>query len=175
MKTKAVILMVVLISGLVVLIAGIKKSATPPLKASVGLRAPELELKDPEGKTYSLSSLKGHVVLINFWASWCQPCRDEMPSLQSLYNIFRDNGQFRMLTVLYRDDYQKAATYMKENNFQFPVLIDSSGKTARSYGITGVPETYIIDKRGVLREKVIGPADWGSPRAISLISNLIKE
>jgi len=78
-----------------------------------------------------------------------------------------------MVTILYKDDYGKAVAYMKQNNYALPVLIDRDGESAKAYGVTGVPETYIVDKQGVLREKVIGPADWNSPQAISLISNLI--
>ena len=175
MKTKTIILIAIFLSAVIVIIFGVGREETQRVKAVVGLNAPELILDNPSGKTYSLYELKGSVVFINFWATWCQPCREEMPSIQSLYNHFKDEKGFRMLTVLYRDDSQKAIAYMRENNYRFPVAMDSNEKTARSYGVTGVPETYIVDKKGILREKVIGPADWSSLQAVSLISNLLKE
>lgn len=178
MKVRAVIFLVIFLSGLLIVISVIKKQEMPQTGPvlDIGMRAPEFILNDPTGNTYyTLEKLKGSVVLINFWASWCEPCREEMPSIQSLYNHFKDNKQFSMLTVLYKDDYQNAKIYIKESNFEFPVLIDMDSNTANSYGVTGVPETYIIDKKGFLRERIIGQADWSSPEAISFISDLIKE
>lgn len=137
--------------------------------------APDISLTDASGKVYKLSDLKGSVVFINFWATWCQPCREEAPSIQSLHERFKNEKKFRMLTVLYKDDYQRSLDFMKNNKYGFPVLEDPGGKTALSYGVTGVPETYIVSKGGILKERVIGPADWNSPEAISLIANLIKE
>jgi DsbE subfamily thiol:disulfide oxidoreductase len=174
---KTIILLLIVATGVVALVflsRNNRGTETKVQTAIVGLNAPELMLSDPSGKTYSLSDLKDSVVLVNFWATWCQPCRDEMPSLQTLYNQFKEKKGFRMVTVLYRDDYQRAMAYMKENNYEVPVLLDSSGNTARSYGVTGVPETYILDKKGILREKMIGPFDWASPQALSLISELLK-
>lgn len=174
MRGKIVILALILLSAALVIIFVPKRQNRPQI-AVVNLRAPEIALNDLSGRNYTLSEVNGSLVFINFWATWCEPCREEMPSIQRLYNQFKDVKGFRMLTVLFRDDYQKALAYMKENNYEFPVLMDSSEKTAMSYGITGVPETYIVDKKGILREKVIGPADWSSQQAISLISSLLKE
>lgn len=175
MKGKGTILLAILVIGLFVFFFVVKKEETSRQAAVIGLGAPELTVSDPSGKTYTLPDLKGSVVFVNFWASWCQPCRDEMPSIQGLYNQFRNDQRFRMLTVLYKDEYQKASAYLQSNRFDLPVYLDGDSRSARSYGVTGVPETYIIDKRGILREKVIGPADWISPKAVEFISNLLKE
>ena len=176
MKPKSVILIAVFIVAIAIILFSVKREETPKTQAVVvGLNAPEFSLSDPSGKTYTLSELKGSVVFINFWATWCPPCIEEMPSIQNLYNGFKDRKEFRMVTILYKDDYEKAMAYMKQNNYALPVLIDREGKSAKAYGVTGVPETYIVDKRGVLRQKVIGPADWNSSQADSLISNLLKE
>ena len=142
---------------------------------AVGRPAPDFLVRDLEGRTYSLSALRGSVVFINFWASWCQPCKEEMPSLQALYNRFKGDPRFRLVTILYRDDYEKARALMKTGNFEFPVLLDPGGKSAAAYGVTGVPETYIVDKKGILREKVIGPADWNSPQAIAVVATPLQE
>lgn len=174
MRGKGIILTLVLLSALFVIVFAVKKQERPQM-AVVDSNAPEITVNDSSGKTDNLSELKGSVVFINFWATWCEPCREEMPSIQKLYNQFKNEKGFRMITILVKDDYQKALAYLKENNYGFPVLMDNNGKTAASYGITGVPETYIVDKNGILKEKIIGPADWSSPQAVSLISNLIRQ
>lgn len=173
--TRGIILIILLLSGFFIFIFTYRKQEAVPVRTVIGLKAPELNLKDAYGNRYNLSNLKGSVVFINFWASWCEACKEEMPSIQALLDRFKDDAQFRMLTILYKDDYQKAIDYIKKNNFRLPVLIDDEGKTARYYGVTGVPETYIVDKKGILRKRIIGPVDWSSPSAISLVSNLINE
>lgn len=174
MRNKGLILGAVLLASAVVFI-GLMSMETPRIvKATVGLDAPDALLSDIKGGSINISGLKGTVLFINFWASWCKPCREEMPAIQALYNRFRDDGRFRMMMVLYKDDYEKASAYMKENNFQFPVMIDKDGKAAGMYGITGVPETYIIDKKGILKEKIIGPNDWNSVQSVGIISNLLE-
>jgi len=175
LKRKSLVLIVILLSGIVVFFLTFKKEETPERALTVGLDAPEVALGDTSGKRYTLAELRGSVVFINFWASWCQPCIEEMPSIQAIYGRFRGDNRFRMLSVLYRDDYGKAIDYLKGKQYDFPVLTDIGGMTAKAYGVTGVPETYIVDKKGVLREKVIGPADWSSPQAVSLITNLLNE
>jgi len=175
---RAIILSMIVAVGIVALVflsRSNKGTETSLSRAIVGLDAPELLVSDTSGKTYRLADLKGSVVFVNFWATWCQPCREEMPSLQTLYNQLKDRKGFRMVTVLYRDDYQRAMAYMRENHYEFPVLLDDGGKTAMSYGVTGVPETYVLDKKGVLKEKMIGPFDWASPDAVARIAKLIEE
>ena len=175
MKSKGVILGIILLSALLVIVFAVNRQEAPRSKAMVGLSAPELVLHDESGKKYTLSDLKGSVVFLNFWATWCPPCREEMPSIQNLYRQLKDQKGFRMITILYRDDYEKAKKFMSDNHYEFPVLMDNRERTADSYGVTGVPETYLVDKKGVLRERVIGPAEWSSPQVVSLISGLIKE
>lgn len=176
MKTRALIIISILIAGVIILIYTGKKGADlPQTKTIVGLNTPEVSLKDNSGNIYNLSALKGRVLFINFWASWCAPCKAEMPSIQALYARFRDEKRFRVLTVLYNDEYSKAVNYMKDNRLQFPLLTDPDGKTAGAYGITGVPETYIVDKKGILKKRVLGPEDWNSPRNIAFISSLLNE
>ena len=175
MKAKGVVLIVIILSGLLVLFFTVKKEEKPRRPVTTGLDAPDIAFRDVSGKRYVLAELQGSVVFINFWASWCQPCKEEIPSVQDIYARFRGDRRFRMLTVLYKDDYGKAMEYLKENHYDFPVLTDIDGVTAKAYGVTGVPETYIVDKKGILRERVIGPADWSSPQTVSLIANLLNE
>lgn len=174
MKTKPIILLILVILAVLVIFFGVRQEKTRH-QAVVGLDVPDMTVTDASGRPMSISELRGSVVFINFWATWCPPCREEMPSIQSLYSRFKDDKGFRMVTVLYRDDYDKAVAYLRENNYGFPVWTDKGERAATDYGVTGVPETYIVDKKGILKEKVIGPADWNSTQAVSLISNLLRE
>jgi len=119
--------------------------------------------------------MKGSVVFINFWASWCKTCKDEMPSIEKLYKYFSGNPKFKLLTVLYRDNMEIAFRYMKENNYTFPAYLNPDGSAAKQFRITGVPETFIFDKKGILINKVIGPLEWDSPNVIDTIYKLINE
>lgn len=173
MKTKIIVLILVLVTAVAVFVLGVKHERGAH-KAVIGLDAPDVVVTDASGKTLKLSELKGNVVFVNFWATWCQPCREEVPSIQQLYSRLKDESGFRMVTVLYRDYYDKAMAYLKKNDYEFPVWIDNGGKAARAYGVTGVPETYIVDRKGILREKVIGPTDWSTPEAMALVTNLLR-
>ena len=144
-------------------------------KAAVGATAPDLELFDIHRNKVTLSSLQGSVVLINFWATWCESCVIEIPSLQTLFNRFSENSRFRLITIVYRDNIQSALEYLQQQGHSFPVYANPDGSAAKKYGITGVPETFIIDKHGILREKIIGPAQWDTPQAFDFFQSLIDE
>jgi len=139
-------------------------------------KAPSLEVLSGSSKEiYRLIDFKGKVIFVNFWATWCQSCQEEMPFIQGLYNRFRNDTLLQIVSIIYRDDYQKALEYRNQHNYDYPFFLDSNNKTAISYGVTGVPETYIIDKKGFVRKKVIGPFNWSSKESISLISGLVNE
>jgi thiol-disulfide isomerase/thioredoxin len=141
-----------------------------------GLSAPELVVTDvSSGQKIDVSQFKGKVIFINFWASWCMPCREEMPSIESLYRELINTDKFTMVTILYKDDSMGASEYMRTGGYTFPVYADSDGISAKKYGVTGVPETYLVDKKGTLRKRVIGAADWSSPDARAYINTLISE
>lgn len=171
MKSRGLILVVVLLAGLlgVYFLSGNMQRQSP--KAVVGLDAPSFELKDTEGRTWKLSDLKGKVVLLNLWASWCDPCKEELPSIQKLLNREKGNDKLVFISVLYKDDPAKALSYLKEHGFAFPVLIDTAN-VAGSYGITGVPETFVIDKKGILKQRVVGPMPWDSPDVQTVLNQL---
>lgn len=143
---------------------------------AVGLSAPDLKIRDAvSGSEVPPESLKGKVVFINFWASWCPPCREEMPSIEALYRELSAHDDFRMITVLYKDGYAAGSALVRREGFSFPVYEDMEGRSARSYGVTGVPETYIVDRRGILKRRVLGPADWHSPEVKDFILALMRE
>lgn len=144
----------------------------PPPKATIGQPAPAFTLLDTKGRSWNLADLKGKVVFVNFWATWCPSCVEEMPSMQKVHN-FLPRDQFVMLTILNNDQPALADAFLARIGATFPVLIDPQSATAIAYGVTGVPETYIIDKQGVLREKVIGGARWDSPRAMQMLATYV--
>lgn len=145
-----------------------------PKVATVGETAPDFTLVDRKGKTWTLSELKGQVVFVNFWATWCPPCREEMPSMQRLYTML-PKDKFKMLAILNSDDPAMADTFLRKFNITIPVLNDQKNKVGPKYGLTGLPETFIIDKTGVLREKFIGPAPWDSLEIIQMLMKYINQ
>lgn len=143
--------------------------ATAPSVRTIGQPAPDFVLQDTKGKTWHLSELKGKVVFVNFWATWCPPCRSEMPSMQELFQSLPAKD-FQMLAILSNDQPELAEKLATQIGFAAPILLDPTNGTAKAYGITGVPETYIVDKEGILREAVIGPLSWTSPEARQMLA-----
>ncbi|MBI5632059.1 MAG: TlpA family protein disulfide reductase [Nitrospirae bacterium] len=163
----------VFFAGLIVLVASCAEKKSD---LADGNLSPKLDIRDARtGQAMDLSQLKGKVVFVNFWASWCMPCKEEMPSIEALYRELLKNDAFLMVTILYKDDAKTAADYMHAHNYTFPLFIDNEGISAKRYGVTGVPETYLIDKKGALKKRVIGPADWNSSEAKAFINTLLSE
>lgn len=117
--------------------------------------APDFRLKNLDGQFVTLSEFRGKPVLINFWASWCQPCREEMPYLQQVYDEWTSKGLV-LLTIDMGETPAAINKFFAENNLSLPVLLDTDKEVGREYGITGVPETFLIDKNGIIRKKQIG-------------------
>lgn len=145
-----------------------------PEMTTVGKPAPDFSLVDLTGRTWTLSELKGQVVFVNFWATWCPPCREEMPAMQRLYKTLPPEG-FKMLAILSKDAPAQGASFARKLNITFPILDDQNNQIGPKYGLTGVPETFIIDQHGILREKFIGPAQWDSPQFIQKMLTLINQ
>jgi len=167
MKHKSIILIIVIaVAAAAIFLSPGKKSYRTIM--AVGSPAPAFELMDSTGRLWKLSDLKGKVVFINFWATWCTTCKAETPHKVTLFNTMQGKP-FQMLGVLYRDSPGNLPSYFREHNISSPTLIDPDNAMAKLYGITGVPETFILDKEGVLRERVIGPREWSSPESMALI------
>ena len=139
-----------------------------------GIPAPNFTFPGLDGKNTSLSDYKGKVVLVNIWATWCPPCVYEMPSMQKLYNEF--NGKnFEILAVsIDAAGIDAAAPFMKKHKLSFPALMDPKGTIKSMYGVTGIPESFIIDKQGVLVGKIIGPIDWATQEVFGFFQDLIQ-
>lgn len=151
------ILVVIIVTGSVVF----KKINTKAQKTvEIGLPAPDFELKDINGKKWRLEDLKGKIVILNFWASWCNDCKEEKKAIHSYLNKSGNPEDLIFLTVLYKDNPSNI-----NEGYGFPVLVDD-GVVSSIYRIKGVPETFLIDKKGILRHKIIGPVDWSNPYII---------
>ncbi len=136
--------------------------------------AADFSLPDLSGHQVKLSSFRGQVVLLNFWASWCPPCRSEMPSLQKLNDRLKGK-KFVILAAAQDQDPKKSSDFIKANRYSFPVLLDPQNKAARQYGVTAYPTTYLIDKKGKLRLREVGSRDWSDQSVIDQIVQLVKE
>jgi len=125
------------------------------------------------GESAALSSCKGKVVLLNFWATWCPPCREEMPSMENLYKRFNGQG-LEILAVNLRETAGAVQKFIKSNGYTFPVMLDSDGKIGGIYGVRGIPTTFIIDREGKIIGKVGGSIYWDTPQVFAAIESLLK-
>lgn len=169
--------------GIVVLLGGAAITASHFLKdeltsVSVGSRAPgfiALTLDEP-GTPKSLTDYRGDVVVLNIWATWCIPCRTEMPSMEA---VFRDLGPHGLRVVAVSIDEagteQKIRDFVKEYGLTFEVLHDAAGTIQGIYRTTGVPETFVLDRDGVIRKKWIGQDDWASEGNRRLLEQLLAQ
>ncbi len=122
-----------------------------------GFLAPDFTLQTTTGESIRLSDLRGQAVLVNLWATWCPPCRAEMPAIQKMYAEYKGQG-FTVLAVdmTYQDDPAAVAPFVQEYGLTFPVLLEPSGATARLYELRSLPSSFFIDRQGVIQEVVIG-------------------
>lgn len=136
--------------------------------------APNFQLRDLNGNLVSLRDFRGKVVFLNFWASWCGPCRYEMPSMEVVYRDYKDKG-FEILAVNVQEDQSKVEAFVGQAGFSFPVLLDSSSTVFQKYLVRAFPTTCIIDSQGVLRARLVGALDWTDPSFRKIIEDLLSE
>jgi cytochrome c biogenesis protein CcmG/thiol:disulfide interchange protein DsbE len=122
--------------------------------------APDFALSDLDGATVQLSALRGQVVLVNVWATWCPPCRAEMPMIEAAYAQYREQG-FTVLAVNQREDARTVADYMAESGLSFPALLDRDGAVSTAYRANVLPSSFFIDRAGVVRAVYRGPMSRG--------------
>jgi thiol-disulfide isomerase/thioredoxin len=121
------------------------------------------------GRTVRLADYRGKVVVLNFWASWCAPCLEEFPSLIQLQ---RDMPQIVVLAVSFNDEEAAYRTYIAENHIDLLTIYDAKQVSNHAFGTERPPETYIIDRKGIIRRKFIGPQDWTSPEVVNYLNKL---
>ena len=147
-----------------------------PLQAVESLpKAPALMLPDEEGKkTWRLSELRGKVVLVNFWATWCPPCRKELPSMERLWRQFKDAGLVVLgVNVGETGDEVFAFSNGLETPLTFPLLLDEDSRVAQSWPVTGLPTTYLVDKQGRIAFGAIGGREFDSPAIVQQVRELL--
>ncbi len=122
-----------------------------------GFEAPDFRVADINGESISLSNYKGQTVLLNFWASWCSPCRAEMPAMERIYQDYKDQGfELLALNSTHQDGKQNAIDFADELNLSFPILFDETGSVSNQYQIQALPSSFFIDGSGMIQEVVIG-------------------
>lgn len=139
-----------------------------------GFPAPDFALKDINGRTYRLADLRGKIVFLNLWATWCPPCRMEMPSMERLHRRLQGTD-FIMLAVSEDEDGSTAVRpFVDQMGLTFPVLLDQDGVLPARYGVTGYPETFVIDRGGRVIQHTIGPENWESEPAYRYFLKLLE-
>jgi thiol-disulfide isomerase/thioredoxin len=131
---------------------------------------PKIEAIDLQGKAWTTVELSGKVVVLNFWATWCAPCKDELPTLQTLHDI--SDNQTVVLTINVREPAARASRYMQSTGMTFPVISDAKGELAKRWGVTVYPTTVLIAPNGQARWRVVGDVDWSGPQANAWLTEL---
>ena len=152
--------------ALIVILAGCYSGSRP---TRIGTQAPDFTVKD-DARSVSLHDLKGKIVVLNFWATWCPPCVEEMPSLVALQSKMKD--KITVLAVSVDVDEGAYKKFLKDHGVDLLTVRDPDEKSNTLYGTFKYPETYVIDRDGVVRRKFIGPVDWTSPDIVQYLSKL---
>lgn len=139
----------------------------------VGKPAPDFTLLDMQGQQVSLSQFRGKVVILNFWATWCPPCRQEMPSMERLYRDFKEKDMVILAVNVDENGKQAVREFLQKMPYSFPILLDSKNIAQNSYGVFRLPESFVIDRNGVVIEKIIGARNWLSGPTFNLIDFLL--
>jgi len=161
---------VVIIAVVVFIVLGQKKKFEPVVAGSEVI---DFTLPDLDGKPKKLSDFRGKVVFLNFWATWCKPCEDEMPSMQTLYETL-EGEPFEIVAVSVDSESSDVVKeFVEKYGITFTVLHDRRGRVKEEYKTTGVPETFIVDQNGYVAEKFWGPRDWTEPDSIRTINDLL--
>ena len=155
-------------------------SSLDDLLKSIGMtkpalaKAPDFTLRDAGGGTVSLSGYRGNLVLLNFWATWCGPCREEMPSMEQLSRNFGGQG-FTILAVNQKESAAQVTKYMKTHGLNFSAPLDVDGRVNTAYRVYGIPVTYLIDGGGNAIGMKSGPRDWSARDVVDVFRKLIGE
>jgi cytochrome c biogenesis protein CcmG/thiol:disulfide interchange protein DsbE len=154
----------VLLTGL---FSGCHSGSRPP---RIGTPAPDFTVQDTERKV-SLGDLRGQIVVLNFWATWCPPCIEEMPSLVQMQQRMKGQG-VTVLAVSVDEDASAYHRFVKDHNVNLLTVLDEAQKSNSLYGTFRYPETYVIDRNGIVRRKFIGPIDWNQKEIVEFLSKL---
>ena len=171
MRRLAIIIVLLVLAGF----AGYIYSNLPTTASVVtGEVAPDFKLEDTKGNQVSLSGLRGKVVMVNFWATWCPPCIEEMPSMERLNEAMADDDFVLLAINTEKNGRSVVPPFLNKTPYTFPILYDDKGNVQKQYGVYKFPESFIIRKDGTVDQKIIGPLDWSSPKTIAYLKSLSK-
>ncbi len=175
-RKKIIFLSILLMGAVLFVLSFVMLDRRAAKKAIVsGDPAPQFRGMSLKGQKIGLSDFRGKVVMIHFWATWCPPCVEEMPTLDKLYRELK-NKDFALLAVSVDEDGSGAVgAFLKKNGIEIPVLLDERKAISGLYGTYKLPETFVVDRRGLVRHKIIGPRDWGRPENIRMIRLVLDE
>ncbi len=174
MNKKTILFVILALLVVIGLLYGVSRlGGRGPKIVREGDRAPEFRLPGLDSNLVSLSAYRGKVVMVHFWATWCPPCVEEMPVLEQLYRSLAGQD-FEILAVSVDERGADAvAPFARRNNLTFPVLLSPDRSAASQYGTFKFPETYVLDREGIVRIKAIGPKDWMYPQNVQVLRDLI--
>ena len=158
-----------LVAGLL-LAASLDLAGAASLVKWTGGKAPALKLADADGRERALSDWRGKTVVLNFWATWCEPCREEMPSLERLKT--RLGGKFDVVAVNVGESPERVARFTREVPVTFPILFDRESATARRWKVRGYPTSYVVGPDGRIRYYFVGDLDWSSDEVVRVIESV---
>jgi peroxiredoxin len=162
----------VVLAGLAWAVLGSERRSAP---VGEGHPAPGFTLPSLEGKDVSLESQRGRVVLINFWATWCKPCEDEMPAMQRLYTALRggEGERFELLAISVDEADAEVRAFRERLALTFPILLDPEKRSANAYQTFRFPESWLVDRSGVVVARYVGPREWDDPLYVERIRRLM--
>jgi|SRR5579863_711504 len=154
---------------------GSQKSSSPSIGPFVGSEAPDFHLQTLNGREAALTEYRGRVVLINFWATWCIPCRAEMPQMETLYRDFRAKGLEILAVSIDLPGESSIGTFVERLKLSFPILLDEGLETDEAYEVRVVPTSLLIDRRGIVAHRFLGAKDWNDNESRRLVGQLVSE
>lgn len=151
----------------------VDSSQTPPVGPRVGFQAPDFSVATLDGQNLSLSDYRGKVVMLNFWATWCIPCRTEMPSMERLYARY-GGSSFEILAISGGEDESAVRPFVDDFKLNFPIALDSPMDIYNAYKVTAIPSTYLVNRDGVITHRFFGAVEWDEEEYRQLVAKLIR-
>ncbi len=171
---KSLLLLLLFVCLPVLTFAGSERPQDAPRVVAVGSVAPDFTLENMQGEKVSLSQFRGKVVIVNFWATWCPPCRTEMPSMEVLHETFKDDGLILLAINVEQSGAKVVAEFLKESPYSFPILLDEQNQTQNSYTVFQYPTSFIVDRNGIVVKKLVGAVHWMGGDIYNLLHFMLK-
>ena len=169
-----------IIFPLLLLLTGVVQAATPLADLFVvpeveRQSAPDFEIENLAGGKTGLVDYRGKIVLLNFWATWCMPCRAEMPGMETIWKKYKEQGFVVLAASVDEGSRGRIETFSKLFDLSFPVLLDPESKVSDLYNVSNMPTSFLIDRNGKIISRIVGTEEWTSPEAIQLVEGLLSQ